>query len=67
MSDIEHYFENLLYFGHDAINKDKLTAEERNAVEQCVNYVIYDLFGSIKSFNRFLEGDFYLNESLGFR
>lgn len=65
MSDIEHYFENLLYFGDDAINKYKLTDEERNAVELCANYVMFDLFGSIRNFKQFVDGGFYV-ESMGF-
>ena len=53
MSNLEHYFENLLFNGHDVssnINKDSLTPLEQFAVETCAEYVIYSLFGSRDKF-----------------
>ena len=47
MSNLEHYFENLLFDGKDVngdLNKNSLTKEEQNAVEVCANYVLYTLF-----------------------
>ena len=47
MSNLEHYFENLLFMGKDVNgdwNKNSLTEEEQNAVEMCAQYVLYTLF-----------------------
>lgn len=47
MSNLEHYFENLLFNGQDRgdnCNKNALSAEEQAAVETCADYVIYTLF-----------------------
>lgn len=47
MSNLEHYFENLLFLGKDVngdLNKNSLTKEEQNAVEMCAKYVVYTLF-----------------------
>lgn len=47
MSNLEHYFENLLFMGKDVNgdwNKNSLTEEEQNAVEMCAQYVLYSLF-----------------------
>ena len=47
MSNLEHYFENLLFSGKDVngdLNKNSLTKEEQNAVEACANYVLFTLF-----------------------
>ena len=44
MSNVEHYFENLLFHGHDIngeSNKNALSREVQDAVEQCVNYIKY--------------------------
>lgn len=44
MSNAEHYFENLLFHGHDITgepNKKALSKEAQDAVEQCVNYIKY--------------------------
>ena len=44
MSNVEHYFENLLFHGHDIKgepNKKALSKEVQDAVEQCVNYIKY--------------------------
>lgn len=44
MTNVEHYFENLFYHGHDIDgepNKRALSKEVQDAVEQCVNYIKY--------------------------
>lgn len=53
MSNLEHYFENLLYEGHDVknnCNKNSLTRSEQKAVEKCAEYVIYSIFGNRENF-----------------
>ena len=57
MSNLEHYFENLLYYGEDVyggINKQSLTLDMQDAVEVCAQYVIYSLFGNRKAFEKFI-------------
>lgn len=57
MSNLEHYFENLLYHGEDVyggINKQSLTPDVQDAVEVCAQYVIYSLFGNRKAFEKFI-------------
>ena len=47
MSNLEHYFENLLLNGQDVagdLNKDTLSQEQQEAVEVCVSYVLYSIF-----------------------
>ena len=47
MSNVEHYFENLLFHGHDIKgepNKNALSKEVQDAVEQCVNYIKYTYY-----------------------
>ena len=47
MSNLEHYFENLLFEGHDTrgnCNKNSLTRAQQEAVEICAQYVIYSIF-----------------------
>lgn len=47
MSNLEHYFENLLFHGRDCrdeCNKKALTEDEQRAVEECAIYVKYTLF-----------------------
>ena len=49
MSNLEHYFENLLFEGHDVYhdcNKNCLTPAEQKAVEICAQYVVYTLFNN---------------------
>ena len=61
MSNLEHYFENLLFYGEDVVgdlNKNSLPPEVQDAVEQCADYVLYSLFGNRKLFlewNRLVE------------
>ena len=58
MSNLEHYFENLLFHGEDVKgdwNKNSLTKEEQNAVEECANYVLYTLFCGRDELKKFLE------------
>lgn len=60
MSSLEHYFENLLFYGKDVlndINKNKLSKEEQRAVEICATYVIYTLFSGREEFIRFTKED----------
>ena len=42
MSEVEHYFENLIHFGKDVednVNKDFLSKEVQEAVEECALYI----------------------------
>lgn len=58
MSNLEHYFENLLYYGKDVyngLNKQSLTPDEQNAVEVCAQYVIYTLFDNRQAFEKFID------------
>lgn len=55
MSDIEHYFKNLLFHGEDNVNKYYLSEEQRKAIEICVNYVIYSLFDNREEFRSFFK------------
>ncbi len=44
MTCLEHYFENLLYYGKDVngdLNKKMLTKEQQEAVEICAQYIKY--------------------------
>ena len=44
MSNVEHYFENLLFHGHDIKgdpNKNALSKEVQDAIEQCAIYIKY--------------------------
>ena len=53
MSNLEHYFENLLFDGKDCNgepNKKSLTREEQEAVKVCADYVIYTLFTNREAF-----------------
>jgi len=53
MSNLEHYFENLLLNGHDVkgdLNKNSLTKQEQAAVETCASYVLYTLFNNRDEF-----------------
>lgn len=56
MSNLEHYFENLLYHGRDIqsnVNKNSLSKEQQDAVEQCARYVLYNIFENREHFYRF--------------
>lgn len=60
MSNLEHYFENLLYNGRDVtgdLNKNTLTEAEQAAVEICVDYVLYSIFLNRDDFLKFVNGD----------
>lgn len=66
MSNLEHYFENLLFNGCDVPdnrNKNALTKEEQFAVEVCAEYVIYSLFRNRDVFKAWLkkDGELWLN------
>lgn len=44
MTNVEHYFENLLFHGQDIKgepNKNSLSKEVQEAVEECVQYILY--------------------------
>ena len=60
MSNLEHYFENLLYLGQDVkgdLNKNTLTEAEQAAVWTCVDYVLYSIFLNRDDFLKFVNGD----------
>ena len=60
MSNLEHYFENLLFEGCDCggePNKKSLTRSEQKAVETCANYVIYSLFCNRDLFLKWARGE----------
>ena len=60
MTNLEHYFENLLYHGEDIkseANKNALTEEQQKSVEQCAQYVIYSLFGTREHFDEWIKRD----------
>ena len=59
MSNLEHYFENLLYHGRDVqadVNKNSLSKEQQDAVEQCAQYVLYTLFNGREDFEDYIGG-----------
>ena len=59
MSNLEHYFENLLFEGkdcYDDVNKNALTKEEQEAVEICAQYVLWTLFCGRSDLRRFMDG-----------
>lgn len=61
MSNLEHYFENLLFDGKDCrgdINKNALTKEEQEAVEICAQYVIWSIFDGRDEFKNFIRQEF---------
>ena len=44
MSNVEHYFENLIFSGKDCKgepNKNSLSKEVQEAVEECAQYILY--------------------------
>ena len=58
MSNLEHYFENLLFHGEDVrgnVNKLALTPDEQQAVEVCAAYVTYTVFNGPEQLRKFLE------------
>lgn len=60
MSNIEHYFENLLFHGRDCYgeaNKKSPTKLEQSAIEICADYVIYTLFVNRDDFLKFVSGE----------
>lgn len=61
MSNLEHYFENLLFDGKDCrgdVNKNTLTKEEQEAVEICAQYVIWSIFDGREEFKNFIRQEF---------
>lgn len=58
MSNLEHYLENLLFYGKDVngdYNKKSLTAQEQDAVETCADYVLYTIFNGREEFLKFVQ------------
>lgn len=58
MSNLEHYFENLLYHGEDCSgepNKNALTKEEQEAVEACAQYILYVTFYGREDFLNYVK------------
>ena len=58
MSNIEHYFENLLFQGSDTandVNKNELTKEQQEAVYECANYVLYTIFAGRDDFKTYMD------------
>lgn len=56
MSNLEHYFENLLLYGEDCKgepNKKSLSKSEQEAVRICADYVIYTLFCGREDFLKY--------------
>ena len=57
MSNLEHYFENLLFQGCDTandVNKNSLSKEQQEAVEECVNYVLCNIFAGRDDFREYM-------------
>ena len=60
MSNLEHYFENLLFEGldyEDKINKSQLTAEQIDAVETCATYITYTFFCGKDELKKYINGE----------
>lgn len=55
MSNLEHYFENLLHYGVDNIHEDVLSEEQKETVKVCVNYVLYNIFYGKKDFLDYIQ------------
>ena len=58
MSNLEHYFENLLFEGQDIkgdLNKNTLSKEQQDAVWECANYVLFSLFPNRETFLRWIK------------
>ena len=58
MTCTEHYFENLLFYGEDVKgdwNKNALSEDAQEAVEECADYVLYTLFNGRDEFLKFVE------------
>ena len=54
MSEVEHYFENLIFDGEDVksnCNKDYLSKEVQEAVEECAAYIVAGLLDGSIIFN----------------
>lgn len=60
MSNLEHYFENLLFSGEDCTgepNKNVLSKEQQEAVETCVNYILFTIFCGREDFINYVKGE----------
>ncbi len=54
MSNVEHYFENMLFEGHDEVNKKTMTPKEIDAVDTCVDYILHTIFSGRDDFKSFV-------------
>ena len=60
MSNLEYYFENLLYEGldyEDETNKSQLTAEQIDAVKTCAAYITYTFFCVKDELKKYINGE----------
>lgn len=60
MSNLENYFENLLFEGldyEDEINKRHLTPEEIEAVKTCAEYITYTFFNGKDELKKYINGE----------
>ena len=58
MSNLEHYFENILYDNglyDDDPNMEFLTKEEIEAVRTCASYILYSIFCNRERFLKFVK------------
>ena len=58
MSNLEHYFENLLFHGKDCTgepNKNDLSKEQQEAVEACANYILFSIFYGREDFIKYVK------------
>lgn len=58
MSNLEHYFENLLYLGRDigdGVNKNQISKDQQEAVYECANYVLYTIFAGRDDFKTYMD------------
>lgn len=59
MTCVEHYFENLIFEGEDCrgrnCNKNELSVEVQQAVEGCVQHLLYSIFCGREDFLKAFE------------
>lgn len=70
MTNLEHYFENLLFQGKDIcndINKDSLSDTEQKTIEACYSYILYVLFdGDKEALQHWVKSILWFENDLGF-
>ena len=54
MTNAGHYFENLIFRGHDEVNKEGLSKKEIDTIEMCYWYVMDNLFEGRANLDYFL-------------